>query len=145
MIGLLQRVTEASVSVDNSTVGRIGPGLVVLVGVEKPDAKVQAERLFKKLVSYRVFADADDKMNLSLSQVKGGLLLVPQFTLPADTKKGLRPSFSNAAPAEQGKTLFDYLVAHASANFDDVQSGVFGANMQVALNNDGPVTFWLQV
>lgn len=145
MIGLLQRVTEASVSIDNNTVGRIGPGLVVLVGVEKPDAKEQAERLFEKLTSYRVFADADDKMNLSLSQVNGGLLLVPQFTLPADTKKGLRPSFSNAAPAEQGKLLFDYLVAHASANFDYVQSGVFGANMQVALNNDGPVTFWLQV
>ncbi len=145
MIGLLQRVTEASVSINKKTVARIGSGLIVLVGIERPDSKQQAERLFEKLISYRVFADAEDKMNLSLSQVNGGLLLVPQFTLAADTKKGLRPGFSNAAPPEQGKMLFDYLVSYAAAAFDNVQSGEFGANMQVALNNDGPVTFWLQV
>ena len=145
MIGLLQRVSEASVAVDGETIGAIGQGLMVLVGVERGDSEVEADRLLERLLTYRVFADANDKMNLSLKDVQGGLLLVPQFTLAADTRKGARPSFSSAAVPEQGQRLFDYLVYQAQQHYPKVASGRFGADMQVSLINDGPVTFWLQV
>jgi D-tyrosyl-tRNA(Tyr) deacylase len=145
MIGLLQRVTEASVRVDGETVAAIGRGLLVLVGVERGDGEAQADRLLERLLGYRVFPDADDKMNLSLRDIQGALLLVPQFTLPADTHKGTRPSFTTAAPPEDGRRLFDYLLRQATALQPGVESGRFGADMQVALINDGPVTFWLQV
>lgn len=145
MIGLLQRVTEASVRVEGERVGEIGAGLLVLLGVERGDSEAQAERLLERLLGYRVFADADGKMNLSLRDTGGGLLLVPQFTLPADTRKGTRPSFTPAAAPAEGLRLFDYFLAQARAAYPEVGSGVFGADMQVALINDGPVTFWLQV
>lgn len=145
MIGLLQRVLNASVVVKGECVGAIQQGLLVLVGVERNDTKNQADRLLERLLAYRVFADADGKMNCSLRDIRGELLLVPQFTLPADTGKGNRPSFTPAAAPAQGESLFEYFVERAKANFGSVQSGVFGANMQVALVNDGPVTFWLQV
>lgn len=145
MIGLLQRVTEASVSVDSEIIGRINRGLMVLIGVEKNDTQAQADRLLERLLGYRVFPDHEDKMNLSVVDINGGLLLVPQFTLPADTKKGMRPSFSSAASPEQGQQLFDYLVSNAKTKHGNVETGSFGADMQVSLVNDGPVTFWLQV
>lgn len=145
MIGLLQRVTEARVVVAGETVGRIGRGLLVLIGVERGDGESQADRLLERLLGYRVFPDADGRMNLSVSDVGGGLLLVPQFTLPADTRKGMRPSFTPAAAPEVGERLFDHLVARARARHPDVATGRFGADMQVSLTNDGPVTFWLQV
>ncbi|MDT8403672.1 D-aminoacyl-tRNA deacylase [Sulfuriflexus sp.] len=145
MIGLLQRVSKAGVDVAGQNIGETGPGLLVLVGVEKGDTEVQANRLLERLLGYRVFADNDDKMNLSLRDTGGGLLLVPQFTLAADTRKGARPSFSSAAPPDEGKRLFEYLVNKARDLHADVASGQFGADMQVSLTNDGPVTFWLQV
>jgi len=145
MIGLLQRVSRASVTVENEEVGAIGRGLLVLVGVEREDTEAQAERLLERLLGYRVFPDTDGKMNLSLNDIHGGLLLVPQFTLAADTRKGMRPSFSCAAAPEQGRTLFDHLVLRARAQHPTVATGRFGADMQVALVNDGPVTFWLQI
>jgi len=145
MIGLLQRVSEASVTVDEEVVGRIGRGLLVLVGVERDDSEAQADRLLERLLTYRVFADVDDKMNLSVSNIRGGLLLVPQFTLPADTRKGTRPSFTPAAAPAEGEQLFNYLVEQARCADVQVATGRFGADMQVALVNDGPVTFWLQV
>ncbi len=144
MIGLLQRVTHASVVVDNAIVASIDQGLMVLIGVEREDTQAQADRLLERLLGYRVFADADDKMNLSLRDIQGGLLLVPQFTLPADTRKGTRPGFSTAAAPELGKQLFHYLLERAEQEYTAVASGVFGADMQVSLTNDGPVTFWLQ-
>lgn len=143
MIGLLQRVTEARVVVDGEVVGAIGPGLMVLVGVERGDSEKQADRLLERLLGYRVFADAEGKMNLSVKDIGGGLLLVPQFTLPADTGKGMRPSFTPAAAPEEGRRLFDYLGARARSQHSPVETGVFGAHMQVTLTNDGPVTFWL--
>lgn len=145
MIGLLQRVSSAQVSINNHIVASIKAGLLLLIGVEKNDAKQQADRLLEKILAYRVFPDQDDKMNLSLSDIQGGLLLVPQFTLPADTKKGLRPSFSSAATPELGEELFDYLVLSAKQKYDIVETGKFGADMQVSLINNGPVTFWLQI
>lgn len=145
MIGLLQRVSRARVTVDGRCVGRIGPGLLVLVGVEKGDGEAEAERLLQRLLGYRVFADEQGRMNRSLADTGGGLLLVPQFTLPADTRKGMRPSFTPAAAPETGRHLFEHLLARARARHGDVASGVFGADMQVGLVNDGPVTFWLQV
>ena len=145
MIGLLQRVSEASVTVNNEVTGKIGPGLLVLLGVEKGDSDAQADRLLERLLGYRVFADSNDKMNLSLRDVEGGLLVVPQFTLPADTHKGTRPSFSTSAPPQEGERLFDYLIAQARQKYSKVETGRFGADMKVALVNDGPVTFWLQV
>lgn len=144
MIGLLQRVTEARVTVAGENVGAIGRGLLVLIGVERGDGEAQAERLLERLLGYRVFPDADGKMNLSVSDIGGGLLLVPQFTLPADTRKGMRPSFTPAAAPEEGERLFDHLVARAHARHPDVATGRFGADMRVSLTNDGPVTFWLQ-
>lgn len=145
MIGLLQRVTRACVEVDGQTVGAIDRGLMILVGVERDDTRAQAERLVERLVGYRVFADADGKMNLSVADVGGALLLVPQFTLPADTRKGARPSLSAAAPPELGEPLFDHFVAFARAAHPSVETGRFGADMQVTLTNDGPVTFTLRV
>lgn len=145
MIGLLQRVTSASVSVEGKIIGQISQGLMVLVGIEKDDSQSQADRLIERLLGYRVFPDQEGKMNLSLKDIHGGLLLVPQFTLPADTKKGMRPSFSSAASPTLGQQLFDYLVSTAIMRHDEVATGSFGADMQVALINDGPVTFWLQV
>ena len=145
MIGLLQRVTMAQVTVAGETVGGIASGLAVLVGVERGDGETQARRLLERLLNYRMFSDGDGKMNLSLRDVNGGLLLVPQFTLPADTRKGNRPSFTPAATPDQGQRLFDYLLAEAEKRHTPVAAGRFGAAMQVALVNDGPVTFWLQV
>ena len=145
MIGLLQRVTTAEVRIDAQSVGRIDTGLLVLVGVERGDGDAQAERLLERLLSYRVFPDNKGRMNRSLADISGGLLLVPQFTLAADTRTGTRPGFSPAADPETGKRLFDYLVARARTAHAVVQTGVFGADMQVSLTNDGPVTFWLRV
>jgi D-aminoacyl-tRNA deacylase len=145
MIGLIQRVSEASVVVEGGTVGQIGRGLLVLVDVEKHDDETTAKRLLERLLGYRVFPDAEEKMNLSLSDIGGELLLVPQFTLAADTHKGTRPSFSSAASPELGASLFEYFVAAARESRLKVARGVFGADMKVSLVNDGPVTFWLQV
>lgn len=145
MIGLLQRVSEASVRVDGEVIGAIERGLMVLVGVERDDGEAQAERLLERLLGYRVFPDADDKMNRSLRDIEGGLLLVPQFTLPADTRKGMRPSFTPAAAPGEGERLFNLLLDSARRSHGKVASGRFGADMQVSLINDGPVTFWLQV
>lgn len=144
MIGLLQRVTEASVTVDRTRVGAIGSGILVLVAVKPDDDEVRADRLLERLLGYRIFPDASGRMNLSLSDVDGGLLLVPQFTLAADTRKGTRPSFAPAAAPALGRRLFDYLVRRAQERYPRVAAGVFGADMQVALINDGPVTFWLE-
>ena len=144
MIGLLQRVREGRVVVDGETIGAIGPGLLVLVGVEKGDGKAQAQRLLERLLNYRVFPDGEGRMNLSLRDTGGGLLLVPQFTLAADTRKGNRPSFTPAAAPADGERWFDYLMTQARAIHPQVASGRFGAHMQVSLINDGPVTFWLR-
>lgn len=144
MIGLLQRVSAASVTVEGALVGSIDRGLLVLVGVQKGDDAARAERLLDRLLGYRVFPDAEGKMNLSLREIRGGLLLVPQFTLAADTKKGTRASFTSAAPPAEGERLFDHLVARARGAHATVATGRFGADMQVELTNDGPVTFWLQ-
>lgn len=145
MIGLLQRVTDASVEVDGREVARIAGGLVVFIAVERGDTAAEAGRLLEKLLRYRVFADAEGRMNLSVTDIGGGLLLVPQFTLAADTKKGLRPGFSTAAAPEEGSRLFDELLTLARRHMPAVQAGPFGAHMRVALLNDGPVTFWIQV
>jgi D-tyrosyl-tRNA(Tyr) deacylase len=145
MIGLIQRVSEACVKVDGRITGQIGRGLLVLVGVEKHDDETSARRLLERLLGYRVFPDAQGKMNLSLTDIAGELLLVPQFTLAADTRKGTRPSFSSAAAPELGAALFDYFVATARERHAKVAAGIFGADMKVSLVNDGPVTFWLQV
>ncbi|MCP5152116.1 MAG: D-tyrosyl-tRNA(Tyr) deacylase [Chromatiales bacterium] len=145
MLGLLQRVAEAEVTIGGESVGRIGRGLLVLVGVERGDREPQAERLVERLLGYRVFPDDEDRMNRSLADVGGGLLLVPQFTLPADTRKGMRPSFTPAAPPGEGERLFEHLVACARSRHHTVETGRFGAHMMVRLVNDGPVTFMLQV
>ncbi len=145
MIALLQRVSQASVVVDGATIGTIGPGLMVLLCAEKGDCEQQADALLAKLLAYRVFSDATGKMNLSLSDVAGGLLLVPQFTLAADTNSGTRPSFTPAAAPADARRLFDHVVEQAKAKHAEVQTGQFGADMKVSLTNDGPVTFWLQV
>lgn len=144
MIGLLQRVAQASVEVGDERVASIGPGLLVLVGVRPDDSEASAVRLLDRLLHYRIFADDTGRMNLSLLQTLGDLLLVPQFTLAADTHKGMRPGFSTAAPPEQGRQLFDFLVQTARTRRDRVETGVFGAHMRVSLVNDGPVTFWLE-
>ena len=145
MLALLQRVTEASVTVDADVVGAIELGLLVLVGVERGDGPRTAERMVERLTGYRVFEDAAGRMNLSVRDVGGSLLLVPQFTLPADTSKGMRPSFTPAAAPEQSRHLFDHLVSLAEATSVPVERGRFGAHMRVALVNDGPVTFMLRV
>jgi len=144
VIGLLQRVTESRVEVEGRPVGAIGRGLLVLVGVQRGDDEARADRLLQRLLGYRVFPDPEGRMNRSVRDIQGGLLLVPQFTLAADTKKGTRPGFSPAAPPDEGRQLFDYLVGQARAAHETVACGEFGADMQVQLINDGPVTFWLQ-
>ncbi len=145
MIALLQRVTQASVVIEGDTVAAIKQGLLVLVGIEKNDTESQLLRLAERLLSYRVFADVDEKMNLDIRQINGDLILVPQFTLAANTNKGKRPSFSSAAPPVLGKQLFEQFAIEVGRRYNKVQCGVFGADMQVQLINDGPVTFWLQV
>jgi len=144
MIGLLQRVSAASVHVDGREVAAIGTGLLVLVGVRRGDDEHDAARLAERLLGYRVFPDAEGRMNRSLADIGGALLLVPQFTLAANTRKGTRASFTAAAPPEEGRRLFDELVARARALHDDVATGEFGADMRVSLINEGPVTFWLE-
>jgi len=145
MIALLQRVKHANVNVNNETIANIDKGLLVFIGVERGDTQAQADKLLSRLLAYRVFADDNDKMNLSLHDINGGLLLVPQFTLAAETSKGLRPSFTPAAPPVEGEQLFDYFCTQAKLQHSIVRTGQFGADMQVSLTNDGPVTFWLQV
>jgi D-tyrosyl-tRNA(Tyr) deacylase len=144
VIGLLQRVTEASVSVGGSVVARIGDGLLVLVAVQPDDTPARVQRMADRLLGYRVFGDADGRMNRSVSDMNFGVLLVPQFTLAADTRKGMRASFTSAASPELGRQYFDLLTAACRERSTNVQSGVFGADMQVSLVNDGPVTFWLE-
>ena len=145
MIGLIQRVSAAKVEVGNHKIGEIGRGLMVLVGVEREDGPAEADRLAAKLIAYRVFPDDAGKMNKSVRDAGGSLLLVPQFTLAADTSSGLRPSFSRAAAPARGAELFLHLVAAVAASGVKCATGRFGADMQVTLTNDGPVTFWLQV
>ena len=145
MIGLIQRVIESKVVVNGETIGHIDKGLMALIGVEKEDDTQSADKLLQKILKYRVFSDLNDKMNLSLKDIEGGLLLVPQFTLAADTHSGLRPSFSCAAPPSKGQELFEYLVKQAKQNHPKVETGQFGADMKVHLINDGPVTFRLKV
>ena len=145
MIGLIQRVTEAKVVVNNESIGEIQQGVLAFIGIEKEDSTDQTLRLLDKILSYRIFADADDKMNLSVKDINGGLLLVPQFTLAADTQKGSRPSFSSAASPEKAENLFNEFVEQANNKHQIVQTGQFGADMKISLLNDGPVTFWLQV
>lgn len=144
MIALIQRVAEARVEVENETVGSIGPGLLALVGVQPGDGEMQTRRLLERMLGYRVFADADGKMNLSLAQTGGGLLLVSQFTLAADTHSGMRPGFSTAATPVEGERWFNRLIESARIRHPTVEIGRFGAHMKVSLVNDGPVTFWLE-
>lgn len=145
MKALIQRVTHASVSIDGCIVGEIDQGILALVGVESDDTSERADKLLHKLLNYRIFSDENDKMNKSLLDIKGGLLLVSQFTLVANTKSGLRPSFSSAAPPVLGERLFNYLLGQARQKHQQVATGQFGANMQIQLVNDGPVTFLLEV
>jgi len=145
VIALIQRVAEASVSVGGEVLGRIGPGLLALIAVERGDGAVGAARLVERVLGYRVFGDAEGRMNLSLVDVGGGLLAVPQFTLAAETHKGTRPGFSSAASPADGARLFERFVAVARARHAPVETGRFGADMNVSLVNQGPVTFWLQV
>jgi len=144
MLALIQRVTHANVKVKGHIIGEIEKGLLAFVGIEKNDTKQQADRLLKRLLGYRIFADENDKMNLSVRDIAGGLLLVPQFTLAADTRKGMRPSFTPAAEPAISKTLFDYFVCEARKMDVFIATGEFGADMQVSLCNDGPVTFILR-
>jgi D-tyrosyl-tRNA(Tyr) deacylase len=145
VIALLQRVSQAWVEVGSERIAAIGHGLLVLLGVERSDSVREAERLLERVLGFRVFADADGRMNLCLSDTGGGLLRVPQFTLAADTRSGRRPGFSSAATPEEGRRLFDYFAQQAGLRHAGVQTGRFGAEMQVGLVNHGPVTFWLQV
>ena len=145
MLSLIQRVTSASVSINQEIVGSIQHGILALVGIEKTDTQKQAERLLERILTYRIFNDTHKKMNLNLQDIKGGLLLVSQFTLVADTKSGTRPGFSTAMQPEQSEPLFNYLVQLAKQKHALVSSGQFGADMQVSLCNDGPVTFLLNV
>ncbi len=144
MIGLIQRVLEAKVVVNGETVGAIQTGILLLLGVEREDTEAQAKRLLERVLNYRIFEDNEGRMNRSLLDIQGGLLVVPQFTLPADTQRGNRPSFTPAAPPEQGKQLFDYFCQQIEVQGHKLQSGVFGADMKVHLINNGPVTFWLK-
>ena len=144
MLGLIQRVKRAAVEVDGKTVGAIEQGILLLLGVEKADTEASADRLLDKVLAYRIFADQDNKMNCNVQQINGGVLVVSQFTLAADTHKGLRPSFSSAAPPAQAEQLYDYFVARLRERHPQVATGIFAADMQVSLLNDGPVTFMLQ-
>jgi D-tyrosyl-tRNA(Tyr) deacylase len=145
LLGLIQRVSSASASIDNTVVGTIDQGLLLLLGIEKTDLEAAADKLLQKILNYRVFADSEGKMNLSLRDIGGELLVVSQFTLAADTNKGLRPSFSSTASPEQAEELYDYFLTQAATALNtQIQSGRFGADMQVMLHNDGPVTFMLR-
>jgi len=144
MIGLIQRVESAEVRVAGQVVGAISRGVLAFIAVRRADAEAEAERLLERLLSYRIFPDGEGRMNLSVRDVEGGLLLVPQFTLAADTKKGTRAGFSSAAEPEEARRLFGYLLGKAREAYPHVSAGVFGAHMQVSLVNDGPVTFWLE-
>jgi D-tyrosyl-tRNA(Tyr) deacylase len=145
VLALLQRVSQARVVVAEDVLASIDAGLLVFIGVEKGDGEAQADRMLERLLGYRVFADDEGRMNLSVTDTSGGLLLVPQFTLPADTRKGTRPGLSPAAPPEVGRRVFAYLLERARTTHDRVGGGEFGAHMQVSLTNDGPVTFMLSV
>ncbi len=145
MIALLQRVTQASVSIDSTVTASIDAGLCVLIGVQPNDNEQSAQRLVDKLLGYRVFSDEQGRMNLDVKQAKGQVLLVPQFTLAADTSQGRRPGFSTAAKPEKAEALFKDFCERARQQINDVQTGSFGANMQISLTNDGPITFWLEV
>jgi D-tyrosyl-tRNA(Tyr) deacylase len=144
VIALIQRVREARVQVGASTVGAIGRGILALVGVERGDGEAEAARLVERVIGYRIFPDDEGRMNRSLAEIGGGLLVVPQFTLAADTRSGARPSFSSAAPPAEGERWFARFVALARERHARVEAGTFAADMQVSLVNDGPVTFWLQ-
>lgn len=144
MLALIQRVTSASVQIDTKIVGQIDKGLLVFLGIEKEDEKVDADKLLAKVLAYRVFSDSEDKMNLSVQDVQGSLLIISQFTLAADTNRGLRPSFSSAKIPQEAEKLYRYFLDQASAQYDQISSGEFGADMQVSLINDGPVTFLLK-
>jgi D-tyrosyl-tRNA(Tyr) deacylase len=145
MIALIQRVSEADVLVNGIVTGEIAMGILALIGVQRNDTEKEAARLLERLLAYRIFPDEQQRMNLNLLQAEGGLLLVPQFTLAADTNRGNRPSFTPAAPPAEGERMFNYLLSRAKQEMPAVQQGVFGADMKVRLINDGPVTFWLQV
>ena len=145
MIALLQRVSHAYVEINNRNVGEIDVGLLVFLAIQKQDEQSTADQMLLRILAYRIFADDEGKMNKNVSEVNGGILLVPQFTLAADTKKGLRPNFSSAAGPDHGKALFDYFLDKLKAEYARVSSGRFGAEMQVHLVNDGPVTFWLEL
>jgi len=145
MLGLLQRVSQASVTVDGTVVGTINQGILLLLGIQKDDSQATADKLIDKLLAYRIFADAENKMNCNVQQIDGGILVVSQFTLAADTNKGLRPSFSSAAPPAQAQALYDYFVEQLKAKHPEVATGIFAADMKVALTNDGPVTFMLEM
>ena len=144
MIALIQRVSEAAVHVNGKVVGEISNGILALVGVQRGDSETEAERLLQRVLAYRIFPDDQQRMNLNLCQAQGSLLLVPQFTLAADTNKGNRASFTSAAPPEDGERLFRFFVERAKQELGEVATGQFGADMKVHLVNDGPVTFWLQ-
>ena len=145
MLALIQRVTTAKVEIENQVAGEIGAGLLVFLGIEKEDTQERAEKLLQKILAYRVFSDDEGKMNLSVSDIQGGLLLVSQFTLAADTDRGLRPSFSSAKPPQEAKALYEYFTELAQGRHHQVETGEFAADMQVSLLNDGPVTFMLEV
>lgn len=145
MLGLIQRVTSASVSVNQEIVGDIQQGMLLLLGIQKTDTEETANKLIDKILAYRIFADADKKMNCNVQQIDGGVLVVSQFTLAADTKKGLRPSFSSAAPPQQAQELYNYFVAQLRSKHPKIATGIFAADMQVSLVNDGPVTFMLEM
>jgi D-tyrosyl-tRNA(Tyr) deacylase len=145
MLGLLQRVTQASVTVNKEITGEIQQGILLLLGIQKNDTEETANKLIDKILAYRIFADADNKMNCNVQQIEGGILVVSQFTLAADTKKGLRPGFSSAAPPAQAEALYDYFVAQMLNKHPTVAAGIFAADMQVSLVNDGPVTFMLEM
>lgn len=145
MIALIQRVSEASVTVDRNTVADIGSGILALIGIQRDDGSEQANRLLERILNYRIFSDNNDRMNLSLRDIDGELLLVPQFTLAADTRKGNRPGFSQGASPDKAEELFESLCQHAKSIYPKTQTGIFSADMKVGLINDGPVTFWLEV
>jgi D-aminoacyl-tRNA deacylase len=144
MLGLIQRVSNAKVDVGGETVGEINQGVLLLLGVEREDTEGAADKLLHKVLNYRIFPDSEGKMNLNVQQIDGSLLIVPQFTLAADTRKGLRPSFTTSAPPALAENLYDYFVVRAKQAYPAVATGSFGANMQVTLCNDGPVTFMLE-
>ena len=144
MLGLIQRVSSAFVIIDNEEIAKIDKGILLLLGIQKNDDKDDAEKLLMKTLQYRIFPDLDGKMNQSLSDIAGELLIVSQFTLAADTRKGLRPGFSSAAPPDRAESLYNYFLSLAKNKHPIVQHGQFGANMNVTLTNDGPVTFMLQ-